>query len=174
MNVSFEEFVSKWKYQGPGTGDTEVHSQLVIKPLDARSEGERWVRKYLEDTRGYKYYHDYLIEKTFEETGKLRFDFFVRKLNLLIEFDGDQHYTGSRFHPTREVWMEAINRDEMKNKFCLERGYSLIRSPQPFLRNPKKLKMLLNDRIDKLETGVVDTIHEVDWYFQWKAGKILI
>jgi len=122
---------------------------------------------------GYKYMEDYACEYVVEELGRLRFDFFLKKIKLFIEFDGSQHYEGSRFHTSREVWMEAIQRDERKNEFCRTRGYSLLRIPHVYSRKYPKLKQLVFEFINRVCFSP-DPIVEVDLYFKWKAGKLIV
>lgn len=73
---------------------------------------------------------NYYNEKT------LRFDFILYNpdgsINRFIEFDGRQHFYG----PDTNFWsrttdtLESIQkRDEIKNKFCLENNYKLVRIP---------------------------------------------
>jgi very-short-patch-repair endonuclease len=167
----FEKFVQGFAYKkssGVGVADMVVNH---VAPT-GKSEGERLVHKILKDL-GYKYYTDYLVEYTFEELGRLRFDFFIRSPALLIEFDGNQHYEGSRFHKTREDWIQSIERDELKNRFCRDKGISLLRIPQIYVKTPKKLKVLIFEFIRKVGEGPTPLI-EVDLYFQWKSGKIII
>lgn len=87
------------------------------------------------------------------ETGrKLRFDFAVYgengQLERLIEFDGRQHLTG----PDTTYWgrtvdtLESIKeRDEIKNHFCLNHNYPLIRIPYSKLETIT-IKDLLGDK----------------------------
>jgi very-short-patch-repair endonuclease len=168
----FETFVKGFAYKkNNGSPPHPVPTPIVrhVAPV-GKSEGERLVHRLLREL-GYGYFTDYLVEHTFEELGKLRFDFFLRNPPLLIEFDGNQHYEGSRFHRTRTEWLESIERDEAKNRFCREKGISLLRIPQVYIRFPKKLKGLIADFIEKIHNSDVAII-EVDLYFQWKAGKL--
>lgn len=134
------------------------------------SEGERHIHRILKEM-GYKYMEDYVSEYSVEELGRLRFDFFLRGVKLFIEFDGSQHYEGSRFHGSREEWLEAIQRDESKNKFCLERGFSLLRIPHVYSKSYSKLRQLIFDFINRVSFSDVPVV-EVDLYFKWKAGKL--
>lgn len=78
-----------------------------------------------------------ILPELVAETGrKLRFDFAIYRQNgqleRLIEFDGRQHLTG----PDTTYWgrttdtLESIKeRDGIKNHFCLNHNYSLVRIP---------------------------------------------
>ena len=59
------------------------------------SKGESKIVKYLNDNQ-----IDYLHQKTFDECkykNKLRFDFYLPKYNLAIEYDGEQHFNCNEF-----------------------------------------------------------------------------
>ena len=78
-----------------------------------------------------------ILPELVKETGrKLRFDFVIYnqegQIKRLIEFDGRQHLTG----PDTNYWgrttdtLESIKeRDKIKNNFCLNHNYSLVRIP---------------------------------------------
>lgn len=81
--------------------------------------------------------HNKTFSELCEYSGKmLRFDFIIYNqdgtLNRFIEFDGRQHFYG----PDTKYWsrtsdtLESIQiRDKIKNKFCLENNYILVRIP---------------------------------------------
>lgn len=83
-----------------------------------------------------------ILPELVAETGRrLRFDFAIYgqndQLERLIEFDGRQHLTG----PDTTYWgrttdtLESIKeRDEIKNHFCLNHNYSLVRIPYSKLK----------------------------------------
>ena len=167
---SFDDFVNKFQY-----GSKEYPSRLpsvkhrFVAP-EGKSEGERMVHRILNEL-GYRYMEDYYCEFSPEELGKLRFDFFLSKVKLFIEFDGSQHYEGSRFHRTRGEWLEAIQRDELKNQFCKTRGYSLLRVPHIYVKDYRVFKDLVSEFINRVCFSSEPVI-DVDLYFKWKAGKI--
>ena len=72
----------------------------------------------------------------------LKFDFYLNDLNILIEFDGTQHYEQTNF--TTET---TIQNDILKNRWCLENNITLYRIPYYELKNISKWKIedLLND-----------------------------
>ena len=179
----FEAFVSKFKYNPSSSSLTSLPGKdLVYRAPRGKSEGERLIQRILERDLGLRYERDYLMEYVFEDMERrLRFDFYVRVKNitggidkiLLIEFDGDQHYSGSRFHRTRNEWLEAIDRDEIKNQYCREKCLSLLRVPQSLCKHPRRLTSLIVDFVDKVRNSDQNVI-EVDLYFQLKAGKLTL
>lgn len=99
------------------------------------SHGERLIRIYLEAKKiGYEY------QKTFPDCvnpktgGRLTYDFYVPDYNLLIEYDGIQHY---QFMP-QDKWrwckvnsVEALDaiqeRDKIKDQYAKDKGMEIIR-----------------------------------------------
>lgn len=86
-------------------------------------------------------------EKTFDScrspiTNKqFRWDFYVNN-KYLIEFDGKQHYSNSgRF--TEEVVDKIKERDEFKNKWCIDNDIPLIRIPYTRLKTLQLDDLLL-------------------------------
>ena len=59
--------------------------------------------------------------------GTLRFDFFVPHLNLLIEFDGAQHFGPVAIFKGEEGFQDLIIRDSIKEQYCLQNGIQLLR-----------------------------------------------
>lgn len=168
----FEAFVSQFVYN-PTAKREFPKREVVYRAPRGKSEGERQIQRILENDLGMRYERDYVMEHVFEDMSsgrRLRFDFFVKPYRLLIEFDGDQHYTGSKFHRTRTEWLEAIERDELKNEYCREKGLSLLRIPQSLCKPLSRLRSTIVDFIDKIEK-LGSNLIEVDLYFKLKAGK---
>jgi hypothetical protein len=73
---------------------------------------------------------EFIKEKTFEECkfkGKLRFDFYLPKQNICIEYDGKQHHESIEYYGGAEKLKVTKLRDDIKNKFCSENNINLIR-----------------------------------------------
>lgn len=56
----------------------------------------------------------------------LKFDFYIPKKNLIIEYDGEYHYKDTNFNKGFE---EQKKRDRVKDKYCKEKNIKLIRVP---------------------------------------------
>ena len=88
-------------------------------------------------------------EKTFKngkylDTNKyFRFDFFLPEYNLIIEYDGKQHFK----EWTSKTWTcsleENKKRDKIKNNWCKENNIHLIRIPYTYLDSIKVKDLLL-------------------------------
>ncbi len=92
-----------------------------------KSKGERVVAKILTD-------HNVLFEheKTFanlvSETGnKLRFDFYLPQSNILIEYDGAQHFEPIERFGGELGLQNTRKNDQIKNNFCQDNAIQLIR-----------------------------------------------
>jgi very-short-patch-repair endonuclease len=172
----FDQFVSRYAYKPAKEVPQGDGPRPTFKYFSRRGEstGERLVRGILDKDCSLRYKIDYLVEFVIEEDGRrLRFDFYLPRYRLMIEFDGDQHYGGSRFHRTREDWLDAVRRDEVKNNYCKREKISLLRIPQAYARHTTKLKTLITDFIKKVETSL-EPIIELDLYFKIKSGQIIL
>ena len=75
-------------------------------------------------------------EKTFDDCEyikQLRFDFYIQRYNLCIEFDGEQHFEKVNWDGkmTDEEMEENLKlnqfRDQIKNDYCKKNGINLLR-----------------------------------------------
>ena len=98
-------------------------------PVHCESHGEQWVRYYLQDSP----YHfksqvpfDGLVDRN-----PLLYDFYIKELNTLIEYDGIQHVVGTKGMRwwTEEDRQRYYKHDRMKNKYAKDHNIRLIRIP---------------------------------------------
>ena len=72
-------------------------------------------------------------EKTYDDCrdiNKLKFDFYLPDYNILIEYDGRQHYANGGYWKVGDDDLEKIQkRDKIKNKYCQDNNIKLIRIP---------------------------------------------
>ena len=69
-------------------------------------------------------------EKRFDDCknkNTLPFDFYIDELNLLIEYDGVQHYKAIEFWGGMEGLELCQNNDAIKTQYCLDNGIKLLR-----------------------------------------------
>lgn len=60
--------------------------------------------------------------------GKLRYDRYVDYLNMLLEYDGKQHFTQTEFyHKADEQFVQSLKRDKIKTEYAINNGYNFIR-----------------------------------------------
>lgn len=73
---------------------------------------------------------DWIPQKTFENCKnkyKLRFDFWLPRYNLCIEWDGPQHYQPIDFFGGQETLERNNKHDNIKNIFCINNNINLLR-----------------------------------------------
>jgi very-short-patch-repair endonuclease len=92
----------------------------------------------------------YKKEKTFDDlrspitNHKLRFDFYIPDLNLIIEYDGKQHFRkGTTGIFTEERYKQIHLYDKVKNDYCESHNINLLRIPYT-LDSKKKIYRKLN------------------------------
>lgn len=118
------------------------HHEWYVKPNDFMqgtrcpkcnsSKGEKLVSTYLNENN-----INYESEKTFrglELKGKLRYDFFIPEINILIEYDGKQHFEPVDFTSKGKEWaeyqfVETKKRDKIKTDYAKQIGLKLVRIP---------------------------------------------
>lgn len=77
----------------------------------------------------------YVTEKTFPDckspvtNATLRFDFYLPNENILIEYDGEQHFKEDTNNFFKDSLAERQLRDNIKNQYCKEHNIPLIRIP---------------------------------------------
>lgn len=94
--------------------------------LNKQSKAIRLIKKYFD-----KYDIEYIEEKRFDscrDVYTLPFDFYLPDYDLLIEYDGKQHYAidNTSFF-NEEYYNKCHKHDEMKNKWCKENNKDLLR-----------------------------------------------
>lgn len=90
------------------------------------SKGEKYVATYLKDKAivyiFQKKYHD------LKDENKLSFDFYAINSNLLIEYDGSQHFSSDYiFYQSIHDFFDRINKDNIKNNYIFANNLSLLR-----------------------------------------------
>lgn len=102
---------------------------------------------------------NYETEKTFNDcrfiNTKLlaRYDFYLPKEKILIEFDGRQHFIPNAFLGGEEEFKIRQEHDRYKNQYALEHGYILIRIPY-FDEDKINIDMLLGKNHNYIVTSV--------------------
>ena len=109
--------------------DVEAASLLSGHTLSCgclKSKGEALIQKIFEENN-----IDYIKEKAFSDcrfkdtNGLARFDFYLPQYNIIIEYDGEQH-----FHTCGYLdYEKQHNHDLIKNKYCFKNNIPLIRIP---------------------------------------------
>lgn len=114
--------------------------QMCSNCKDTESIGERRIRMYLELN-----HICFEQEKWFpdcRDTRPLPFDFYLPDYNMIIEFDGEQHYKQGHFTHSNLSYIQA--HDAIKNKYCNNNNIELIRIPYWDIN---KIEDILNDKL---------------------------
>ena len=98
-------------------------------PYCNESKGEKEVRRILE-----KYEIPFNEQHTFDDCRyikKLRFDFYIEKYNIAIEYQGVQHYEPVRFNGSKNIdenleFEENVKRDKIKKDYCKKNNIKLL------------------------------------------------
>lgn len=133
----------------PEEGVQEKHitnfRNAVNCPHCKESKGEKAVGNYLRE-HNYKY----TSQKRFSDCRdkySLPFDFYLEDYNIAIEYDGELHYmpvplnsqkssiTQEKQDRINEIYKNQVRRDQIKNKYCIDKNISLLRIPYWELNN---------------------------------------
>ena len=109
-------------------------------PTCNESVGERIIRTYLEDND-----IEYEQEHRFDDCRfkyPLIFDFYIPKLNTVIEFDGIQHFECVEHFGGAETLNVTRKRDSIKNEYINKSNMRMVRL------NYKEIDMI-NDKLNE-------------------------
>lgn len=116
--------------------------------INNSSKGVNRIRKYLSIKN-----LQFEVEKTFEDcrnprtNNYLRFDFYLQRYNMCIEFDGPQHFKSSKLYGGEEELIRTQYRDNIKNEYCKNKNINLIRISY----KDKNIEEILNERLKEYE-----------------------
>ncbi len=118
---------------GPFQMNAQAHFNEQACPRCAEPKGERRISKWLSE-HSIEHVPQFGILPKGKESDRyrLRYDFLLPAHNILIEFDGEQHYRPVRFHgiseeKSKEIFAITKKRDRAKNKWAKQNGYQLLR-----------------------------------------------
>lgn len=100
-------------------------------PFCKQSKGEKMVQRILDKAQV-----NYEIQKSFDDLKykhqRMPFDFFLPDYNLLIEFDGIQHFEEVQYFGGAKKLKAQQRRDSMKNMYTKDKGINLLRIPYTY------------------------------------------
>lgn len=117
-------------------------------PVCRQSHGEKRICNYLRKTN-----IPFETEKIFVDLRyikKLRCDFYIISLNLVVEYDGIQHDEPVYHFGGEEEFEKTLERDKIKNNYCLERGLNLLRIKY---HQFSKIENIIDETITKIVAG---------------------
>lgn len=114
-------------------------------PMCGGSKGERMIIKFLNDNSiAYKY------PKMFDDlkdNKRLHYDFYLPDTNILIEYQGEQHYRPINLFGGEEKFRLQVSHDEMKRNFAKDNNFIELEMPYKDFTNQKQvndyLKLIL-------------------------------
>ena len=94
-------------------------------PVCRESSGERMVREYLKVNN-----INFESQKSFQglrgDKYLLKFDFYLPDNNLVIEYNGKQHYEPVQIFGGKKGFLKQVNRDKKKKEFCKKKQFKTI------------------------------------------------
>ena len=123
-------------------------------PKCSSSKGEKRILEYLALNK-LDYKHQYRIPSC-KSAYPLPFDFGVfkkGKLELIIEYDGEQHYEPMRFNNSMSRFEKTKLHDKIKDDYCFDNNIPLLRIPYWDFEN---IEEILFDKL--VESGIIEEI----------------
>ena len=106
-------------------------------PKCNESKGEKRIAEYL-DSKNINYIPQYKFDNC-KSKYKLPFDFYIPSLNIVIEYDGIQHYEIVEYFGGFNIFIDTKIRDTIKTIYCKENNIKLIRIPYWDFDNIEKI-----------------------------------
>ena len=106
-----------------GKFEKNPHNHINSKqgcPNCKKSNGEIKIYKILKNNN-LEFYQEYIFKNQPENIKKCRFDFYIPKINLVIEYNGRQHYDKDCFFYKDDfnfTFLDRNKKDYDKEKFC--------------------------------------------------------
>ena len=115
-------------------------------PYCKSSKGENIISEIL-DNMNISYIRQYRFDNC-KDKYTLPFDFYLNQLNILIEFDGIQHFRETGSFGNNDYYHEIKKHDDIKNKFSKDNNIKLIRINYKEIENIKDIleKELLDEK----------------------------
>jgi hypothetical protein len=88
------------------------------------SKGELYIADWLKSAR-----IEFEEQKRFDDCKNklpLPFDFWIPSKNLLIEFQGKQHFDGGLYYNKAKSLAHRHELDDLKRKYCISKGLGLL------------------------------------------------
>lgn len=131
LSTEYKNMATKLEYKCP---HNHIHEMTLGNFIGGKRcpscgnnyKGELKVKEILENNNIY-YIQQYKL-KDCKDKRELPFDFYLPNYNLLIEYDGEQHFDIKRAFKKERFWDTVIH-DAIKNSYCEDNNIKLIRIP---------------------------------------------
>lgn len=100
-----------------------ITSNNQLCPVCFSSNGEKEIYKYLKENN-VNFYHNYIHPNM---NRNLRMDFYLYNKNIVIEFDGRQHFEVNEYFGGETEFHKTQERDQYKNNFCDDLNIEMVR-----------------------------------------------
>lgn len=91
------------------------------------SRGENRIKEWL-NNNDVEYNFQYVFKEC-KDVRVLPFDFYIPSLNMVIEYDGIQHFEPKDFFGGEESFNKLKEHDSIKSNYCMENNIRLLRIP---------------------------------------------
>lgn len=137
LETPMEMFCSK---HGRFLQTPKVHRKGSGCPICKSSLGEKFIYHFLNEHK-----INFIQQHKFDDLvfkGHLRCDFYVEEFNLVIEYNGEQHYIPNEFFGGEVGFKLTVERDFLKKQYCLEKNinYEVVRYDED--KNKRMLEIL--------------------------------
>lgn len=92
------------------------------------SKGEKRIYEVLLEN-GLKKDKDFVWQKRFKELGRLSYDFYIPSKNLLVEYNGRQHYEPVKYYGGYRRFLRQKHFDWLKRSYARKHGLELLVIP---------------------------------------------
>ena len=114
-----------------------------------KSEGEKTIESYLSHNN-IIYVHNKEF-KNLKDKKRLSYDFYIPEKNILIEFNGQQHYKFCKwFYKTPHDFHRQLHHDWLKRKYAKDNNIKLLTIS---FRDFKNIKTILEEELKELING---------------------
>lgn len=137
-------YLQAWDNHKQGSGCPECANKI------AQSSGERFIRDYLIDN-GISFEE----QKKFpdlKDKNPLSYDFYLPDYNLLIEYNGKQHYQPVAHFGGEKVFKIQQYHDKLKADYAKDNDYNLIEISCKY-NTPSRIAKYLSDKLKKLNNN---------------------
>lgn len=113
-------------------------------PYCKQSRGEKYIQCYLKNNE-----IKYVAQKKFsnlKDKSYLSYDFYLPEYNMLIEYQGEQHYRKNKYFGGTKVFQKQQLHDKLKKEYAKNNGYKLLCLPY-LLNTQEKVNIYLEQML---------------------------
>lgn len=105
-----------------------LHYGIVCRQCEhTKSKGEELIKEYLDENE-----IEYLFQHTYDDLKHKRalaYDFYIPEKNLLLEYDGEQHFRAVDYFGGEKAFKDRQFKDNLKNEYAKNNNIKLLRIP---------------------------------------------